>query len=170
MCGVVNLLQFRLNPLKKFDHGTKNEVNATATLVTSILPAYLPACYAFFEVGGTFIQGNVFQNLMEVSADGILQCIAGDNNCPNYHIHGDRKILVEIKSPVLQENIVETLYYEVPSRYMPQLQAEMVAYLCDEIWLICSTSVSATVISVRQDNNLWSKIWARVSELYDVEK
>ena len=32
---------------KKFDHGTKNEVNATATLLSTVVPAYLLTCYAF---------------------------------------------------------------------------------------------------------------------------
>ena len=36
---------------KLFDHGTKNEVNAIATLISTIVPAYLPACFAFYEVG-----------------------------------------------------------------------------------------------------------------------
>ena len=39
---------------KKFDHGTRNEVNAIATLISTVVPAYLPACYAFYEVGPTF--------------------------------------------------------------------------------------------------------------------
>ena len=43
---------------KKFDHGTKNEVNATVTLISSIVPAYLPACYAFYEVGPTFVNSH----------------------------------------------------------------------------------------------------------------
>ena len=32
---------------KKFDHSTKNEVNATVTLITTVAPAFLPACYSF---------------------------------------------------------------------------------------------------------------------------
>ena len=32
---------------KMFDHGTRNEINAIATLVSTIVPAYLPACFAF---------------------------------------------------------------------------------------------------------------------------
>ena len=40
---------------KLFDHGTKNEVNAIATLMSTVVPAYLPACFAFYEVRPAFI-------------------------------------------------------------------------------------------------------------------
>ena len=43
---------------KKFDHGTKNEVNTTATLISTIVPEYLPACYAFYKVGPTFVNSH----------------------------------------------------------------------------------------------------------------
>ena len=32
---------------KMFDHGTRNEIDAITTLVSTIVPAYLPACFAF---------------------------------------------------------------------------------------------------------------------------
>ena len=40
---------------KKFDYSTRNEVNSTATLISTIAPAYLSACFAFYEVGPAFI-------------------------------------------------------------------------------------------------------------------
>ena len=155
---------------KKFDHGTKNEINATATLVSTVVPAYLLACYSFYEVGPAFVHLESRHNLLEVSADGVLRCSHGGKDCPNYHIHGDRTILVEIKSPVPQENVTETLFYEIPSRYMPQTQAELRAYKCSELWLVCSTAMSATVIVVYYDQDLWNKFWSLVIELYEPEK
>ena len=94
----------------KFDHGTKNEVNATATLITTVVPAYLLACFAFYKVGPAFIGCENQPKLLEVSADGILQCSSGGETCPNYSIHGDQRIVIEIKSPTPQENIAETLF------------------------------------------------------------
>ena len=38
-----------------FDHRKKNGVNAISTLVSTAVPALLPDCYAFFEVGPKFI-------------------------------------------------------------------------------------------------------------------
>ena len=106
---------------------------------------------------------------MEVSADGILQCSFG-KNCPNKEIHGNRRIVVEIKSPVPQDNVPETLFYEVPSRHMPQLQSELKAYSCSELWLVCSTGVSATVTVVNYDAELWDSIWDLCETLYSPEK
>ena len=76
-----------------------------------------------------------------MSADGILQCAFGENY-PNVDIHGPRRIVVEIKSSVPQQNVPETIYYEVPTRYVPQIQAELKAYNCSELSLVCSTVVS----------------------------
>ena len=106
---------------KMFDYGTCNETNAIATLVSTIIPAYLPACYAFYEVGPCFISGKSRKNIIEVSADGILQCSFGEM-CPNTHIHGTRRIVIEIKSPFPQANVPENIYYEIPTRYVPQIQ------------------------------------------------
>ena len=148
---------------KKFDHGTKNEVNATSTLITTVAPAFLPACYAFYEVGPAFVHTQDGKYILEVSVDGVMQCSLG-KECPNYNIHSDHRILVEFKSSVPQENIAETIFYEVPPRYMPQLQSQMKAYVCDEVWLVCSTVISATVIIVHFDENLLSDIWSLLLE------
>ena len=43
------------NIQKLLDHGTKNEVNAIATLISTVVPAYLPVCYAFYELGPAFV-------------------------------------------------------------------------------------------------------------------
>ena len=110
-----------------------------------------------------------WEKILEVSADGVMQCSLGEA-CPNYHIHGDRRILIEFQSPVPQENVAETIFYEVPNRYMPQIQSQMKAYMCDEVWLICSTAVSATAIVVYLDEDLWNDIWSLLLELYGSEK
>ena len=98
-----------------------------------------------------------------------MQCSLGEV-CLNYHIHGDRHILIEFKSPFLQEYVAETIFYKVPNRYMPQIQSQMKAYVCDEVWLICSTAVSATAIVVYFDKDLWNDMWSLLLELYGSEK
>ena len=40
---------------KKFDYGTKNEVNGVATLISTVVPAYLPVCFAYYKVGPSFV-------------------------------------------------------------------------------------------------------------------
>ena len=139
-------------------------------LISTVVPAYLPACYAFYELGPAFVHSEERQNILEVSADGLLQCSNGTDSCPNYELHRDRKILVEIKSPVPKENVTETVYYDVPNRYMAQVQAEMKAYCCEELWFLCSTPQSASVSVVYFDSDLWEKIWGLVKCLYEPEK
>ena len=152
-----------------FDHGKKNEVNATATLVSTAAPALLPDCFALFEVGPKFLHSQNRHNIMEVSADGLFMCTNG-RNCQNYDTHRDRKILVEIKSPFPSDENPETVYYEVPHRHVPQILAEMKAYDCSELWLVCSIQRSCTVISVTFDQELWGKMWDLVVEFYDLDK
>ena len=106
---------------------------------------------------------------MEVSADGMFMCTNGQN-CPNQNLHSDRKILVEAKSPFPSNENPEIVYYEVPPRHVPQLLAEMKAYDCSEIWLVCSIQRSCTVISVTFDEDLWMSMWSLVLEFYDAEK
>ena len=84
-------------------------------------------------------------------------------------IHGDRRIVIEIKSPTPQENVAETLFYEVPNRYYPQLQSELKAYNCTELWLLCSTAISATVIVVLFDEHIWNRIWDLTCALYQLD-
>ena len=62
------------NIQKLLDHGTNNKVNAIAMLISTVVPAYLPACYAFYELGPAFVHSEEQQNILEVSADGLLQC------------------------------------------------------------------------------------------------
>ena len=130
----------------------------------------LPECFAFFEVGPKFIHSPHREQLMEVSADGFIMCANGCQDCPNYAKHGDRKIIIEIKSPYPSEDLPENVYYEVPPRHVPQLLAEMEAYNSSELWLVCSIKRSCTFISVQFDEDLWNSIWNTVTELYADEK
>ena len=57
---------------KKFDHGKQNEVNAMATLTSTVAPTLLHHCYAFFEVGPKFLHHADRPKLMEVSPDSVL--------------------------------------------------------------------------------------------------
>ena len=76
--------------------------------------------------------------MMEVSADGIIMCANGYAQCSNYHKHGDRKIIAEIKSPYPSEENPELVYYEVPPHHVPQILSEIKAYDATEAWLLCA--------------------------------
>ena len=64
---------------KYIQFGTENEINAIASVVGLLMPALLPSCFAFFEVGPQFIHGIHRENLIKVSADGIINCTHGDS-------------------------------------------------------------------------------------------
>ena len=53
---------------------------------------------------------------------------------------------------------------------MAQVQAEMKAYCCEELWFLCSTPQSASISFVYFDSDLWEKIWGLVKCLYKPEK
>ena len=62
-----------------------------------MIPALKPKCYSFYEVGPQFIHGQTQENLIEVSADGIIECPVGPT-CSNKKIADPHKhIVVEAK-------------------------------------------------------------------------
>ena len=150
---------------QRLKHGSDNEVNIIATLVSTIMPAYLPRCYAYFEVGPKFIKYGSRGFRIEVSADGILRCPNG-KNCPNYHIHGERKIVIEMKSPFVTKDRPHVTVYEVPPRNVPQLLCELEAWECSEGWLLEGTKESVTVFRCYEEKQLVYLLLHTAEDLY----
>ena len=98
---------------KCLKHGTENEVNIISTPVSKIMPAFLPPCYAYFEVGPKIITHGLNGLKIEVSADGILKCTNG-LECAHFSEHGDRKIVLEFKSPYATKESPNVMLYDVP--------------------------------------------------------
>ena len=48
-----------------------------------------------------------------------------------------------------------------------KLQSELKSYNCTELWLLCSTAISATVIIVLFDEHIWNRIWDLTCALYE---
>ena len=78
--------------------------------------------------------------------------------------------MVEFKSPFPQEHLPEGPYYEVPARHVPQLLCEMFFFSADEIWLICVTQKSVSVIIVYFHELLFDKLLQIVNDLYGKKK
>ena len=152
---------------KRMEHGTNNEKNILATLIGLIIPAFLPPCYAFFEVGAKFISGTSCREKVEVSADGILKCTEGDN-CVNNH--ENKNIVIEIKSPFPTKENPHVTTYDIPVRYIPQILCEMEAWECSELWLLCGTKASVTLFQCFHDKTLLQKLLAMKDDLYASEK
>ena len=97
---------------QRLKHGSDNEVNIIATLVSLIMPAFLPMCYCYFEVGPVIIQYGRIK--IVVSTYGIIRCPNG-KTCKNYAKHGERVIVLEFKSPFpMKENPNVTVYDTPP--------------------------------------------------------
>ena len=107
-----------------FKHGIETEVHAIATVVGLLLPALLPPCCTFIEVGPHFVNTPERQCMLEVSPDGIIKCHYDENNCPNNCAAVCNGITIEIKCPVLDSPYYNYRYY-IPKGYVPQVMSEM---------------------------------------------
>ena len=97
---------------RMLDHGINFEIRGIVTLVGQIMPALLPPCYAYFEVGCILGDTPSRSNNIAVSPDGYLQCIYDQETCRFHGVCRHKPIIVEVKSPLPQEHLPEELYYE----------------------------------------------------------
>ena len=151
--------------VKRLKHGTENEVNIISTLVSKIMPAFLPPCYAYFEVGPKIITHGLNGLKIEVSTDGILKCTNG-LECARYSEHGDRKIVLEFKSLYATKDNPNVMLYDVPQRYVPQLLYECDVWSCTEGWLLVATPKSVTGFRFYDDKTTLEAFLSTAEDLY----
>ena len=124
------------------DHGTENECNALATFVSTIMPVHFPH-HNFYEEGCYFVRMEDGSVVWEVSPDGTIR----DQD-------GNITRVVEFKCPLPLYKYGSSVYYDMPARYIMQLQAEMKATQCSEALLVCWSEESITVFSVPRSKQL----------------
>ena len=154
----------------RLQYGQENEKHAVATLLGGFLPAFRPSCYSYLEVGPVMLTVYGEQNFIEVSADGVIRCVRGED-CPQkqkwpYH----EVIPIEVKTVYPDHTKPLQPHYRIPPRYVPQCLAEMYAYKCKKLWLISYTENSAALITVLFDTILWEKMLTIAHELHGGEK
>ena len=71
---------FAVDVQEMLDHGKEFEKHGIATLVGAIMPALLPPCYMYFEVGSIILKTPSGRDIICVSPDGLLMCTFG-NDC-----------------------------------------------------------------------------------------
>ena len=153
---------------KYINFGKENKVYAISTLVGLILPALKPNCYSFYEVGPQFIQGKTRQNLIEVSADAIIECPNGPT-CVNKRAADPHKcIVIEAKCIFPSTDFPKFPSYSLPFRHVPQILAEMKAYNAQQLWLVSYTVQSTTLIEVNFDAKLWEKLMNLAENKYRI--
>ena len=156
--------------MKKYiKFGKENKVQAISTLVGLILPALKTKCYSFYEVDPQFIQGQNRANLIEVSADGIIECPIGPT-CSNKRVPDQHKrIVVEAKCMYPSIDFPKFPLY-LPFCHVPQVLAEMKAYDAQQLWLVTYTLQSTTLIKVDFDPILWDNIMSLAEKKYGIWK
>ena len=146
---------------QRMDYGTKNEINAVATLVAQVLPFYHPTL-SFVEQGSYILQdqNNPF---IIVSPDGCGAVAEG-------HLleKPDYLVSFEFKCPFPQ--VYKTpVHYSIPDRYILQLLAEMAATGTDELLYVSWSPESTTVHQVYMDHDLWQSVMSEAIAIYGGE-
>ena len=154
---------------KRIEFGSENEVNGVATLVGILIPALLPSCHEYYEVGPIFIDGSDKKKLIEVSSDGLIQCANGSENCTTCTAQNHTRIGVEVKCVYPDEEFPKFPHYQLPVRYVTQVLSEMKALDVEKLWLISFTLESVTLIEVTFDPVLWNRLLKLCEEKYGPE-
>lgn len=138
------------------DYGSKNEINAIATVVSKIVPVYYPG-YTFYEEGAYMVKNEHGKEIAVVSPDGSLR-------------YGSKKpISLEIKCPFPQYSGATPVFYNVKKRHIVQSLAESYVLGADEHLYISWSKQSATVFRMKSNVNLLKKVLDEVNNLYYTE-
>ena len=76
---------------------------------------------------------------------------------------------MEVKCLFLNQDTPDEPYYKIPARHVPQVLAEMAVSEFEELWLICLTRKSVTLVAVTINGQLWKHIFDIAVDLYDPE-
>ena len=139
------------------EHGTKNEINALATLLGKVLPVINPQLEYYEDGCRILIQdGKV---ILGSSADGY-----GKPSTSSHITHA-----FEFKCPTPNKMYTTDLHYKIPSYYIPQLLAEMRTLGCTKLLYLCYTQDASTVFEVTWNQELWDLMWQRIVEIFAVD-
>ena len=108
-------------------------------------------------------------NLIEVSADGIIECPIGPT-CSNKRIPDQNKcIVIEAKCMYQSTDFQNFPLYSLPLHHVPQGLAKMKAYNAQQLWLATCTLQSTTLIKVDFDPALWDKIMSGRKQIWHTQ-
>ena len=131
--------------LKAMEYGSRNEINAIATLVGKIIPVLFPSL-VYCEEGTYIIKDDVIgTNLLAVSPDGSLRRRQDDGAID---LSSNPAVSVEIKCPFSCAMNVAPIYSSVPKRHICQSLLEQRALQSDRHILLCWSEESTTVFEI----------------------
>ncbi|VDI02623.1 Hypothetical predicted protein [Mytilus galloprovincialis] len=133
-----------------FDYGTKNEINAVATVVSGFLPAFHPQAQ-FYEEGCYIKRDSDEKTVLVVSPDGSIR--ANENES----LFG-----VEIKCPFPAKSFTTPIHYSLPARYVTQILSEMHCLAVNELYFVSYSDASTAIHLAEYDRKLWDDIFAEI--------
>ena len=155
---------------KRLEYETQNEKHIIGTVLGNSLPALLPHCFAFQEVGSVFLDIAGEENFIEVSTDGLLMCFGGDA-CPEKKTTQNHfAILLEGKCLFPDSSKPIEPMYQIYPHYVPQTLAEMVAYNAKLLWLLSFAVSSVVLLNIRFDKKLWEMMCRICTDLHGGQK
>ena len=127
----------------RFAHGTKNDINALASLVGKILPTFYP--HLSFQEDGCDI----------INLPGGYCVISGDGSGVNQE--GINHVAIEFKCPMPGKKYTTETYYKLPVYYVLQVLSQMVAKNAGEFANLCYTQESSTLLVGEFNKVRWDK-------------
>ena len=138
------------------------------TVVSQVMPALLPPCYVFREVGPVIVSGGIRDELLCVSADGVIECINGKDCCySDEKLDHTNTITVEIKCPFHLDNPFYNPLYILPEHYVPQVTSQMFVFDSDVSLFVTKGNNSVIVKRVNMDSDLWEAQSGILTNFYD---
>lgn len=137
---------------RAMEHGSVNEINAVATVVSKILPVYYPD-HCFYEEGAYSVKNDKGETVMIVSPDG---CIKDSHSV----------ISVEIKCPFPSYAGVTPVYYCVKPRHVIQCCLEADVLKAREHLYVSWSKESTTVFKMKPNQHLVESVIEEVQNVY----
>ena len=67
--------------------------------------------------------------------------------------------MIEFKAPYPNDDLPLEPYYKIPARHVPQLLCQLACFDAEELWLICCTTKTVTIIVVYYSEPLCLKLF-----------
>ncbi|WAQ97365.1 hypothetical protein MAR_030055 [Mya arenaria] len=136
---------------RKFDYWTRNELNAVASLVSTVFPA--------FEAGASLYEEGCYV----VENDGRPSIVI----IPDGSLRKDSNVLagIEIKCPMPRKIYTNPVQYTLPHYYVPQVLSEMNCLSVTQLYFVYFGQESTAVHIEDFDEKLWNDLVVEVNSL-----
>ena len=146
--------------IEAMDYGSKNEINAVATLVGKIMPVLYPRLTMYEE--GTYKLSDDSRPILCVSPDGSLR----ETNGCNRPLDNPAKVGIEIKCPFNSGPLKDRVFYTPPKRYISQCLLEQHALKSEQQLLISWSPETTTVLQIPENKTIVKGLLAEAKEIY----